>query len=263
MPPSPAPAEPEAAIRLEDVTFGYQPEQPVISHMNLTIAPGEKVALVGLNGAGKTTLVKLLCGLYAPQSGRILLHGRDLRSFGAEELAERFAVVFQDIHLLPATIERNITLSDRADPLRLREVLALSGLEERIASLPGREQTLLVKSVLEDAIDLSGGEEQKLALARALYQGGDIFILDEPTAKLDPIAENELYQKYSALTEGKASLFISHRLSSTRFCDRILYLEQGTVRESGTHEQLLQLGGAYARLFETQSRYYKSGGMAM
>lgn len=263
VPPSPAPAEPEAAIRLEDVTFGYQPEQPVISHMNLTIAPGEKVALVGLNGAGKTTLVKLLCGLYAPQSGRILLHGRDLRSFGAEELAERFAVVFQDIHLLPATIERNITLSDRADPLRLREVLALSGLEERIASLPGREQTLLVKSVLEDAIDLSGGEEQKLALARALYKGGDIFILDEPTAKLDPIAENELYQKYSALTEGKASLFISHRLSSTRFCDRILYLEQGTVRESGTHEQLLQLGGAYARLFETQSRYYKSGGMAM
>lgn len=248
----------DGEIRFEGVSFGYQKGKDVISDMSFSIAPGEKVAIVGLNGAGKTTLVKLLCGLYAPREGRVLLGGQDIRGLERGELFRRFAVVFQDIYLLPTSIERNITLSEAADARRLSEALALSGLQEKVASLPDGEQTLLVKGVLEDAIELSGGEVQKLALARALYKGGEIFVLDEPTAKLDPIAEQEMYLRYDELTKGKTSVFISHRLSSTRFCDRIFFLEQGVIKECGTHGQLLQLGGAYAKLFETQSRYYRA-----
>lgn len=247
----------EGVIRFDHVSFGYREGTDVLSDMNFTIAPGEKIAIVGLNGAGKTTLVKLLCGLYTPKEGRVLLNGQDIRTMEREELFRRFAVVFQDIYLLPTSIERNITLSEQGDAQRLSEVLALSGLQEKVASLPQGEQTLLVKGVLEDAIELSGGEVQKLALARALYKGGEIFVLDEPTAKLDPIAEQEMYLRYGELTKGKTSVFISHRLSSTRFCDRIFYLENGVIKECGTHDQLLKLGGAYARLFETQSRYYR------
>lgn len=246
-----------AAIQFENVSFGYQTGKYVISDMSFSVAQGEKIAVVGLNGAGKTTMVKLLCGLYTPQKGRILINGRDLRTFSQEELLHNFAVVFQDIYLLPTTVERNITLSDNTNSEKLAEVLALSGLKDKIESLPLKEKTTLIKGVLEEAIDLSGGEVQKLALARALYKGGDVFILDEPTAKLDPIAENEMYQKYNALTKGKTSVFISHRLSSTRFCDRIFYLENGVIAECGTHDELLRMGGAYSRLFETQSHYYR------
>lgn len=253
------PAQPagEDGIRFEHVSFGYQEGKNVISDMSFAIASGEKIAIVGLNGAGKTTLVKLLCGLYTPREGRVLLDGQDIRTLEQEELFRRFAVVFQDIYLLPTSIERNITLSEFAEPRRLSEVLALSGLQEKVASLPNGERTLLVKGVLEDAIELSGGEVQKLALARALYKGGEIFVLDEPTAKLDPIAEQEMYLRYGELTKGKTSVFISHRLSSTRFCDRIFYLENGVITECGTHDELLRLGGAYANLFKTQSRYYR------
>lgn len=254
----PAQQTEEGGIRFEHVSFGYQEGKDVLSDMSFSIAPGEKIAVVGLNGAGKTTLVKLLCGLYTPREGRILLNGQDIRTLKREELFRRLAVVFQDIYLLPTSIQRNITLAEHTDPQRLTEVLALSGLQEKVASLPQGEQTLLVKGVLEDAIELSGGEVQKLALARALYKGGEIFILDEPTAKLDPIAEQEMYLRYEELTRGKTSVFISHRLSSTRFCDRIFYLENGVMKECGTHDALLRLGGAYAKLFETQSRYYRA-----
>lgn len=246
-----------AGIRLEDVSFGYADGKPVIAGMNLQIRPGEKLAIVGRNGAGKTTLVKLLCGLYTPQAGRVLLDGQDLRTMDPAERLRRFAVVFQDIHLLPTTIERNLALSDQPDADRLAWALKLSGLEQKVQSLPQKQQTILVRSVWEDAIDLSGGEVQKLALARALYKGGEVFLLDEPTAALDPLAEHEMYQKYDALTQGKTAIFISHRLSSTRFCDRILYLEDGSIRECGTHDELMQLGGAYFHMFETQSRYYR------
>lgn len=249
--------DPVNSIRFENVTFGYQEGQSVIKDMNFYVEPGEKIAIVGLNGAGKTTMIKLLCGLYEPGAGKVFIDGRDVQTFEKGELLEKIAVVFQDIYLLPTSIERNIALSDRADQPRLHKVLELSGLQKKVDILPEKEKTVLVKSVLEEAIDLSGGEIQKLALARALYKGGEIFVLDEPTAKLDPLAENEMYLKYNELTKGKTSIFISHRLSSTRFCDRIFYLENGKIIESGTHDALMALGGAYAKMFETQSRYYK------
>lgn len=255
-------ADPENSIRFEHVSFGYQKDKYVMRDMNFYIEPGEKIAIVGLNGAGKTTLVKLLCGLYTPNEGHIYIGGREVREFDREELFGKIAVVFQDIYILPTTIERNITLSDKTDSQKLENVLQLSGLKDKVNVLPRKEKTVLVKSVLEEAVELSGGEMQKLALARALYKGGELFVLDEPTAKLDPLAENEMYIKYNTLTKGKTSIFISHRLSSTRFCDRILFLQDGMITECGTHDELMALGGAYANMFETQSHYYREYGGA-
>lgn len=247
----------EEAICLDHVSFSYQEGRPVLEDLSFCVHPGEKIAVVGLNGAGKTTMVKLLTGLYQPQKGHVFIHGKEVSAYPEEERYSLFAAVFQDLHLLPASIERNITLSSRTDEVRFRDVVEKAGLKEKIALLPAQEKTLLVKSVRENAIALSGGEEQKLALARALYKGGEILILDEPTAKLDPIAEDAMYQKYHTMTEGKTTIFISHRLSSTRFCDRILLLENGRIQESGTHEELMQLGGSYAKMFAMQSRYYQ------
>lgn len=162
---------------------------------------------------------------------------------------------------MPVSIAKNIALTEEKniDHEKLERVLRLSGLYDKVQGLPKKENTLLLKSVLEDAVDLSGGEKQKLALARALYQGGKIMVLDEPTAALDPIAENEMYQKYYELTKECTSVFISHRLSSTRFCDRILFMENGEIVEEGSHTELMKLGGKYAELYEIQSQYYKEG----
>lgn len=252
------PEHTESGIDFENVSFNYPgSENLIISNMSFRINPGEKIAVVGTNGAGKTTLVKLICGLYTPTAGRILIGGNDLSHFDRKSLFKKFSAVFQDIYLLPTTIERNITMSDDTDADKFNNVIELSGIKSKLDSLPEHEKTTILKSVLEEATDLSGGEIQKLALARALYKGGEIIILDEPTAALDPIAENEMYQKYSSLTDGKTSVFISHRLSSTRFCDRIFFLENGIVAECGTHDELIRKGGKYAQMFEIQSHYYK------
>jgi ATP-binding cassette, subfamily B, bacterial len=247
-------------IRFDNVSFRYpKSEGDTLKKLNFTVKQGEKIALVGLNGAGKTTLVKLLCGLYRLTEGEISVDNKAISSYNRDEYYTILSVVFQDICLMPISIAKNIALCEEKyiDKERLKNVLKLSGLYEKVQSLPEKENTLLLKSIHDNATDLSGGEKQKLALARALYKGGKIIILDEPTAALDPIAENEMYLKYNELTTGATSVFISHRLSSTRFCDRILFLENGEIAEEGTHNELMELRGKYANMFNLQSHYYK------
>lgn len=246
-------------LRLEQVSYRYPgAEKNTIDRMDLTIRPGENLAIVGLNGAGKTTLVKLLCGFLDPTEGRVLLNGQDIRRYDRRDYYKLFAAVFQDFSVLSATIAENVAQNTAGiDTARVRQCLEKAGLTEKVNSLPRQLDTQVGRELYEDGIELSGGQTQRLMLARALYKDAPILVLDEPTAALDPIAENDIYQKYNEMTRGRTSLFISHRLASTRFCDRILYLKDGKVAEEGTHEQLLQLGGGYAQLFEVQSQYYR------
>ena len=247
-------------IELEHVSITYPGSRfPTLKDLNLTIRPGEKIALVGLNGAGKSTLVKLLCGLYRPTSGTIRVGGRPLSSFGREEYFSMIAAVFQDVKLLPLTIAQNVA-SDNGEDIdrqRVRQCLSLAGLWEMVDGLPQKEDTPLGRGVLDDGIELSGGERQKVWMARAFYKEASILILDEPTAALDPLAEQEIYEKYVEMSEGRTSLFISHRLASTRFCDRIWLMENGRITEQGSHEELMEKNGAYARLFAVQGKYYR------
>ena len=246
-------------IALENVSFKYPgSEKYILKNVNLTLHAGEKLAVVGLNGAGKTTIVKLLCGFYDPTEGRVTLNGTDIREFRRRDYYKMFSAVFQSFSLLASTVAANVAQSeDDIDMQRVRDCTAMAGLIEKIESLPQGYDTLMNRDVYEDAIMLSGGETQRLMLARALYKNAPIIMLDEPTAALDPIAEAELYEKYGDMTSGKSSVYISHRLASTRFCDRILFIEDGGIAEQGTHDELLAKGGRYAELFEVQSRYYK------
>lgn len=247
-------------IEVRNLYYKYPgAEDYTIKNMNLHVKKGEKLALVGVNGAGKTTLVKLICGLYTPTKGEIYINGNKASSYNRDEYYTLFSVVFQDIHLLPLSIEKNISLQikENIDNNKIDEVLKISGLIEKVANLPKGKETLLLKSINKEAIDLSGGEMQKLMLARALYKGGPIIILDEPTAALDPIAENQIYQKYNELTKEKTSIFISHRLASTRFCDRIVFIEDGQIIEEGNHNTLMGKNGKYREMYDMQSHYYK------
>ena len=257
----PIPAAEAYELALEDVSFRYPgTDKELFRHLNLTIHPGEKLAVVGLNGAGKTTLVKLLCGFYDPDEGRVLLNGTDIRTFDRESYYALFSAVFQQFSELDITVAQTVAQKvEDIDLNRVADCLEKAGLTETVARLPKGLDTHIGRKVYLDGVMLSGGQTQRLMLARALYKDGPILVLDEPTAALDPIAENDIYQKYSEMTAGKTSLFISHRLASTRFCDRIIYLADGAIAEEGTHEQLLALGGGYAKLFDIQSRYYQEG----
>ncbi len=248
-------------LRLEDVSFRYDgAETDTLRHLNLSIRPGEKLAIVGLNGAGKTTLVKLLCGLLDPTEGRVLLNGVDVRQFNRQEYYGLFSAVFQEFSILNVTIAENIAQNTaNIDDARVNACIDQAGLTQAVAQLPQGAQTYVGREVFLDGVLFSGGQTQRLMLARALYKDSPILILDEPTAALDPLAENDIYLKYNDMTAGKTSLFISHRLASTRFCDRIILLADGGIAEEGTHESLLAAGGAYASLFAVQSRYYQEG----
>ena len=245
-------------VELRDVTFTYPGgEKPVIDHLNLTIRPGEKIARVGLNGAGKTTLVKLLSGLYRPTGGEILVDGVPAADFNAAEYLRLVGTLYQDVKLLPFTVGENVSGAEDYDRERVWACLEKAGLREAVEALPKGLDTSITQRLERDGVDLSGGQQQRLLFARALYKDAPILILDEPTAALDPLAEADLYQKYAQTTGDKTSVFISHCLSSTQFCDRVVYLENGRVAEEGTHRELLERGGKYAELFEIQSSYYK------
>lgn len=257
----PIPPKAPYELRLEQVSYRYPgAARDTIHQMNLTLHPGEKLAIVGLNGAGKTTLVKLLCGLLDPTKGRVLLNGQDIRDFNRQDYYALFSAVFQNYSLLDVTLAENIAQDYKdINEKRIWDCLEKAGLTQMVQQLQTGLATHTGREVYLDGVLFSGGQTQRLMLARALYKNSPILLLDEPTAALDPLAENDIYLKYHEMTEGKTSLFISHRLASTRFCDRILYLEHGTILEEGTHEELLQAGGAYAQLFDTQSRYYQEG----
>ena len=245
-------------IELRNVSFRYPgAEKNTLENINLTIGAGEKLAVVGLNGAGKTTLIKLICGFYNPTEGEILLNGVDIRKLNRREYYKLFSAVFQKVFSVAATLAQNVAQqTEGIDMDRLKGCIEKAGLTEKVESLPKGYDTQISQEVYLDGILLSGGEMQRLMLARALYKNGSIIVLDEPTAALDPIAENDMYLKYNEMTAGRTSVYISHRLASTRFCDRIIFLAEGKIQEIGTHDELMEQGGRYAELFRVQSKYY-------
>lgn len=249
------------SIEFQNVSFKYQSaEKSTINNMSFKVNKGENIAIVGENGAGKTTAVKLLCGLYYPTSGEILINGKSNRDFSGNSYFNLFSAVFQDYYFMPMTIAENICATSNYDKEKLFAAFEKAGISNKINGLPNKEKSYMIKDVYKDAVDFSGGEKQKLLLAKAIYKNAPVLILDEPTAALDPIAENELYLKYNEITSNKISFFISHRLSSTRFCDRIIFIKDGRIAESGTHEELMALKGLYYRMYQIQSYYYKENG---
>lgn len=246
------------SIEFKDVSFTYpSADKSTINNMSFKVNKGENIAIVGANGAGKTTAIKLLCGLYYPTNGDILVNGKSSRDFSSESYFDLFSAVFQDYSFMPMTIAENICTTADYDKEKLYSAFEKAGMMDKINGLDKKENTLMVKDVYKDAVDFSGGEKQKLLLAKAIYKNAPVLILDEPTAALDPIAENKLYLKYNEMTDNKISFFISHRLSSTRFCDKIIFIKDGTIAESGTHDELMALKSAYYRMYQIQSYYYK------
>lgn len=248
-------------VEFKDVSFHYPNiEGNILEHLSFTLKQNERIAIVGNNGAGKTTLIKLLCGFFDVTGGEILLNGINIQKFERKKYQQLISAIFQEINIFAFSMAENIIFQeDNYNQDKLDEVLKSADLVDKVKSLPNGFHTSLHKILDPQGVELSGGEQQRVVIARALYKDSDIMILDEPTAALDAIAEHEVYEKFSEITEGKGSIFISHRLASTRFCDCILMLENGQIIEKGTHEELLQANGKYAEMFGVQSKYYKEG----
>ena len=247
-------------IEFRNVSFRYDgAERDIIHKLSFKIKSGEKLALVGLNGAGKTTLVKLLCGLYRPSSGEILFNGVSLADFKREDYYKLIAPVFQEVRTAFFSLAETVSGKSTAETdLKKAEIcMRQAGLGAKIDALPEGIHTKLNKKVHENGTELSGGEAQKLMIARALYKDAPLLILDEPTAALDPIAESKIYTAFNTMANNKTALFISHRLASTSFCDRIILLENGSIIEEGTHQELIAEKGKYKELFDIQSCWYK------
>ncbi|MBR4865941.1 MAG: ABC transporter ATP-binding protein, partial [Clostridia bacterium] len=252
------------SIEFKNVSYKYpMGEKQILDGISFKIETGEKIALVGLNGAGKTTLTMLMCGLLLPDEGEVLIDGHSILEYNRDELYTMFGLVPQNYNLLPISIARNVACTmegETIDKEKLWKALEMAGLADKIKSLPKAEGSPLNREVFEDAVDLSGGEKQKLLLARLLYKNPPCIILDEPTAALDPLAEDRMYRQYHQIAANATSVFISHRLASTRFCDRIFLLDGAKFAEEGSHQELMAAGKKYRELFDLQSKYYKEGG---
>ncbi|MDE7234143.1 MAG: ABC transporter ATP-binding protein/permease, partial [Ruminiclostridium sp.] len=245
-------------VEFVNVGFKYpRSENFVLKNINIKIKSGEHLSIVGLNGAGKTTFIKLLCRLYDVTEGAILIDGVNIKEYSEEEYRKLFAVVFQDFQLFAFSLRENITLSEASDDERINEVLKQSGLYDDVQKLEHGLDTPLFKSFDEKGTELSGGQRQKTVISRALYRNAPIVILDEPTAALDPVAEYDIYRQFNTLVGGKTAIYISHRLSSCKFCDKIAVFAEDTIKEYGTHDELVEKpGGIYAEMFAAQAQYY-------
>lgn len=248
-------------IRFQNVSFRYpNRENYALKDINITLNPGTKYALVGANGAGKTTFIKLLLGLYKPTSGTIFVNDVPIDHISTSAYNRLFTTVFQDYQILGFNMEENITLQTNGQRDTIMRCIRDAGLEKTVESLPEGIHTYMSREYADNGVDMSGGERQKLAIARALYKEADIYILDEPTAALSPQSEFELYENFRRLVHEKTSIFISHRLSSCRLCDQIFVLDCGKLIESGTHDALMRQKGVYAEMFSMQARPYSKGG---
>ena len=249
----------DCSIAFEDVCFTYPgTDRQVLSHMSFEIRAGEKISIVGMNGEGKTTMIKLLLGLFEPDSGRILIGGKPLQAYAREAREKIFGTVFQDFTRYSISLRENVGIGDveqLSDRETVREAMQKGNVLPFLERLPKGEDTMLNRD-FEGGVDLSGGQWQRIALARALMGDRPVLILDEPTSQLDPMAESELYSEFAKLAENKTSLFITHRLGSTRITDRILVISEGRVVDTGTHEELLERGGIYADMWKAQKQWY-------
>ncbi|MCM1131135.1 MAG: ABC transporter ATP-binding protein/permease [Roseburia sp.] len=252
-------------IEFKDVSFKYpDTEKWIFKNFNFKIKAKEKLAIVGKNGSGKSTIVKLLSGLFRPTEGQILINGIDANEFAKESYYQMFSTVFQDYEIYACSVLENVIGDDRSKEARDRGIDCLNhvGLKEKIEELPYQYDTQLLKVLDAEGVDLSGGQRQKVAIARALYKNGNVVILDEPTSALDALAEAEIYQSFNDLVEHKTAIYISHRLSSTKFCDKIAFFDETGLKEYGTHHELMDKKGGYYEMFKTQGKYYQEGVMA-
>ena len=245
-------------IEFKNVSFRYAgSKEYALKNINLKLKVGERLAVVGMNGSGKTTFIKLLCRLYDPSEGEIYMNDFNIRKYDYKQYLSIFSVVFQDYNLLSVPLGNNIACAETWDVKKAEQLLEEVGFGERYAQMQKKLETPLYKDFDEDGVNVSGGEAQKIALARALYKDAPFIILDEPTAALDPIAEAEIYSKFDSMVEDKTAIYISHRLSSCRFCDKIAVFDKGEIVQVGTHEELLaDINGKYYELWNAQAQYY-------
>ncbi len=255
------PQQNQYVFEFKNVSFKYPGQDTyALKNLSLTISSGTRLAVVGLNGAGKSTFIKLLCGLYTPSEGRIYLNGIDINTFSKESYYALFAPVFQDIEVFAFPLSENISMKipEKTNEAKAIEAAEKVGLKDKLHSLPNGIASQMLKIFHDDGIDLSGGEKQKLALARALYKDAPVIILDEPTSALDPLAEYQVYTNFDQIIGAKSAIYISHRLASTRFCDTIALFSDGILKEYDTHENLIRKKGEYYQLFEVQAQYYRN-----
>lgn len=252
-------------IRFDHVTFRYPgTEKNIFTDLNFTIHAGERLAIVGVNGAGKSTLVKLMTGLFTPTEGNIYVNGVDIRELKKAELYSLYSAVFQDVNVLAFSIRENVACaSEHVDDARVQEALEKVGLWEKVKGFENGLDQMMLKVIDENGTDFSGGERQKLSIARALYKDAPMVIMDEPTAALDALAEAEIYENFSSLVEGKTAVYISHRLASTRFCDKIALFDENGLAEYGNHDELMERKGKYYEMFVIQGKYYQEEAAAV